>query len=57
MWMAHCVYDKGPPVDWAVFAGPDGGAQVRNCKDITPGSGLPECKIAQRPKGNFTDLK
>ena len=57
MWMAHCVYDKGPAVDWAVFAGPDGGAQVRNCKDITPGSGLPDCKITERPKGSFTDLK
>src|SRR5947208_10925119 len=57
MWMAHCVYDKGPAVDWAVFAGPDGGAQVRNCKDITPGSGLPECKITQRPKGSFTEVK
>ena len=19
MWTAHCVYDKGPPVDWAIF--------------------------------------
>jgi hypothetical protein len=57
MWMAHCVYDKGPPVDWAVFAGPDGSAQVRNCKDITPESGLPACKITERPKGSFTDLK
>jgi predicted small lipoprotein YifL len=57
MWMAHCVYENGPAVDWAVFAGPDGGAQVRNCKDITPDSGLPQCKITQRPKGSFTDVK
>jgi hypothetical protein len=56
MWMAHCVYDRGPPRDWAVFAGPDGGAQVRDCKDI-PGSGLPDCAIKQRPKGSFTALK
>ena len=56
MWMAHCVYDKGPPVDWAIFAGPDGSAQVRDCKDI-PGSGLPDCKITKRPKGSFTELK
>jgi hypothetical protein len=56
MWMAHCVYDRGPPRDWAVFAGPDGGAQVRDCKDI-PGSGLPDCAIKQRPKGSFTELK
>jgi hypothetical protein len=52
MWTAHCIYEKGPPVDWAIFAGPDGSAQVRNCKDI-PGSGLPECKIKERPKGSF----
>ncbi len=56
MWMAHCVYDKGPAIDWAVFAGPDGSAQVRECKDI-PGSGLPDCVIKQRPKGNFDAAK
>jgi hypothetical protein len=56
MWMAHCVYDKGPPIDWAVFAGPDGSAQIRQCKDI-PGSGLPECAIKQRPKGSFDGAK
>src|SRR3954452_25142460 len=56
MWTAHCVYDKGPPRDWAIFAGPDGGAQVRDSKDI-PGSGLPACRITQRPKGSFTNLK
>src|SRR3982751_6155004 len=44
MWMAHCVYDKGTPRDWAVFAGPDGSAQVRDCKDLT-GTGLPQCAI------------
>lgn len=54
MWIAHCVYEKGQPVDWAVFAGPDGSAQVRNCKDITPDAGLPACKITERPKGSFT---
>lgn len=52
MWTAHCVYDKGPPVDWAIFAGPDGSAQVRDCKDI-PGTGLPVCKVSERPKGSF----
>jgi hypothetical protein len=56
MWMAHCVYDKGPPVDWAIFAGPDGTAQVRDCKDV-PGSGLPTCVIKQRPKGSFDPNK
>jgi len=56
MWMAHCVYDRGAPRDWAVFAGPDGSAQVRDCKDV-PASGLPACKIVQRPKGSFTAVK
>ncbi|HET9813331.1 MAG TPA: hypothetical protein VFP57_06735 [Sphingomicrobium sp.] len=52
MWVARCVYDKGSPRDWAIFAGPDGSAQVRDCKDV-PGTGLPECAIRQRPKGSF----
>jgi hypothetical protein len=56
MWMAHCEYDKGTPRDWAIFAGPDGGAQVRDCKDV-PASGLPACAIKQRPKGSFTQFK
>jgi len=56
MWMAHCVYKNGSPRDWAIFAGPDGGAQVRDCKDVAP-SGLPPCVIKQRPKGSFTEVK
>ena len=55
MWMAHCEYDRGAARDWAIFAGPDGSAQVRDCKDV-PGSGLPECVIKQRPKGKFNEL-
>src|SRR4051794_40503485 len=51
-WTAHCVYDNGSSRDWAIFAGPDGSAQVRDCKDVAP-SGLPECVIKQRPKGSF----
>ena len=51
-WTAHCVYDQGTPRDWAIFAGPDGSAQVRDCKDVEP-SGLPPCVIKQRPKGSF----
>ena len=54
MWMAHCVYENGTPRDWAVFAGPDGSAQVRDCKDVAL-SGLPECVIKQRPKGAIND--
>jgi hypothetical protein len=56
MWMAHCVYDKGAARDWAIFAGPDGGAQVRDCKDVVA-SGLPTCAVKERPKGSFTTLK
>jgi len=56
MWTAHCTYDQGGTRDWAIFAGPDGSAQVRDCKDI-PGTGLPDCRITQRPKGSFTDVK
>ena len=55
-WTAHCVYDNGSSRDWAIFAGPDGSAQVRDCKDV-PGSGLPTCTIKQRPKGSFTFSK
>ena len=53
MWMAHCEYPKGSPRDWAIFAGPDGGAQVRDCKDL-PQLSLPECVIRTRPKGKFS---
>ncbi|HEX5257522.1 MAG TPA: hypothetical protein VFW35_01935 [Sphingomicrobium sp.] len=55
-WTAHCVYDHGTPRDWAIFAGPDGSAQVRDCKDV-PASGLPACVIKQRPKGSFIVTK
>ena len=56
MWMAHCEYEKGTPRNWAIFAGPDGSAQVRDCRDV-PGTGLPDCKIKERPKGSFNDVK
>lgn len=56
MWMAHCEYEKGTPRNWAIFAGPDGSAQVRDCRDV-PGSGLPDCNIKERPKGRFNDVK
>lgn len=49
MWMARCADGN----DWAVFAGPDGSAQVRDCKDL-PGTGVPECKITKRPEGSFS---
>ena len=56
MWQAHCVYDKGSPRDWAIFAGPDGSAQVRDYRDV-PGTGLPDCAIKRRPKGSFNEVK
>ena len=52
-WMAHCEYENGATRDWAIFAGPDGSAQVRDCKDVVS-TGLPACVIKQRPKGSFT---
>lgn len=54
MWMATCGEGTAKR-DWAIFTGPDGSAQVRDCRDV-PGSGLPECAIKKRPKGSFTDL-
>ena len=56
MWTAHCVYDRGTPRDWAIFAGPDGSAQVRDCKDLA-GTGLPECVIKVKPKGSFSEAR
>ena len=56
MWMARCVYDNGSPRDWAIFAGPDGSGQVRDCKDV-PGTGLPDCVIKVKPKGSFSEVK
>ena len=51
MWTPHCA-DGKTSRDWAIFAGPDGSAQVRDCADI-PASGLPKCEIKKRPKGSF----
>ena len=45
MWTASC--DDGR--NWAIFAGPDGSAQVRDCKDLK-GFGLPECVIKPKAK-------
>ena len=50
MWMARCSEGR----DWAIFAGPDGSAQVRDCKDL-PGTGVPECRIVKRPEGSFSN--
>ncbi|MEO7654581.1 MAG: hypothetical protein ABIS23_02720 [Sphingomicrobium sp.] len=48
MWTAKCSDSR----DWAIFAGPDGSAQVRDCKDVA-GSGLPSCAVARKPEGSF----
>ncbi|MEO7564352.1 MAG: hypothetical protein ABIR63_05230 [Sphingomicrobium sp.] len=48
MWTAHCNDGR----DWAIFAGPDGSAQVRDCKDFV-GSDVPACAIREVPKGSF----
>jgi len=55
-WMARCEYENGTTRDWAIFAGPDGSAQVRDCKDVVS-TGLPACVIKKRPKGAFTFQK
>lgn len=52
MWMANCAYANGAKRTFAVFAGPDGTAQVRDCADIGE-SGIPSCRISRRPAGNF----
>jgi hypothetical protein len=64
MWMAHCEYDKGAARDWAIFAGPDGSAQVRDCADIkatnvqlSKAEAISACAIKERPKGSFTQLR
>lgn len=45
MWTATCEGGR----QWAIFAGPDGSAQVRDCKDVAQ-VGLPECKITKEPE-------
>ena len=45
MWTASC--DDGN--DWAIFAGPDGSAQVRRCQDLAQFN-MPACVIKQAAK-------
>ena len=42
IWKTSCADGR----DWAVFIGPDGSAQVRDCKDVAA-VGLPECAITK----------
>ena len=57
MWMARCT-DGKQSRDWAIFAGPDGSAQVRDCKDVgvTDLPDLPKCEIRKRPAGRFNEV-
>ena len=45
MWTASC--DDGN--EWAIFAGPDGSAQVRRCQDLAQFN-MPACVIKQSQK-------
>ena len=42
MWTATCDDNR----QWAIFAGPDGSAQVRPCQDLAE-LGLPQCVIKE----------
>lgn len=42
MWTASCADGR----NWAIFSGPDGSAQVRDCRDVER-FGLPRCEIRQ----------
>lgn len=46
MWMARCDDQR----EWAIFVGPDGSAQVRDCEDVS-GFGLPQCEITSKRAG------
>jgi hypothetical protein len=43
MWTASCADGR----NWAIFSGPDGSAQVRDCADVER-FGLPRCEIRQQ---------
>ena len=47
-WTVHCTNGR----NWAIFAGPDGSAQVRDCGDVAH-FGLPKCEIHESPKGKI----
>ena len=48
-WTAHCKDGR----DWAIFAGADGSAQVRDCADVAR-FGLPKCEIHEAQKGTVS---
>lgn len=49
MWTASCADGR----DWAIFIGPDGSAQVRDCQDVAK-VGLPKCAISSEKAGAGT---
>ena len=42
MWAADCADRR----QWAIFIGPDGSAQIRDCRDVEA-VGLPKCTIRE----------
>ena len=45
MWTASCADNR----NWAIFVGPDGSAQVRDCKELAQLK-LPACTIREESK-------
>ena len=45
MWTASCADNRS----WAIFVGPDGSAQVRDCRELAQLK-LPACTIREVPK-------
>jgi len=45
MWTASCADNR----NWAIFVGPDGSAQVRDCRELAQLK-LPACTIREEPK-------
>lgn len=49
MWTASCATDRS----FAIFVGPDGSIQVRDCKEVEQLK-LPACVITKQPKPSAT---
>ena len=49
MWTASCASER----DFAIFVGPDGSVQVRDCKEVEQLK-LPACVITKQPKPDAT---
>jgi len=53
MWSVRCQNDKTDFQDFAVFLGPDGSAQIRQCKD-TQSLNLSACHFSDTPEKDKT---